>query len=383
MRILSSRLLAALAATAFAVSTSASADTLKLATGFPTGSVAAELAELLAKKTEELSGGDLKVKVFALSLLNLKETPPGLRDGIADLGYVLPPYYPAEYANSNLAADLSMLATLGDDQSGAPAAVAGAMSEYVFFNCPDCQKEWKQQNQVYLGTGASGIYILQCRMPVITLADAKGKKFRSGAANFGRWAEAMDGIKVSMPGNEIYSALEQGVLDCGMYSTAELSNLQLFDVTKDITRRVPGGLFAGIALNNANRDVWQELPEAQRRALIDASAYSTAFFTYEYVRRGDENLEKAKAMGISVNEPAADLLDASREFARNDVKTIVETFTNDYGVENAEAKVKAFRELLAKWEGLTAGMGDDLDGLTKLFAAEIYSKVDASTYGMD
>ncbi|PJK31003.1 C4-dicarboxylate TRAP transporter substrate-binding protein [Minwuia thermotolerans] len=380
---LKGRVIAALAAGAFVVSTAATAETLKLATGFPPGSVAAESAELLAKKTEEFTNGDLKIKVFPLSLLNLKETPPGLRDGIADLGYVLPPYYPAEYANTNLAADLNMVSTLADDQSGAPAAVAGAMSEYVFFECPDCQKEWRQQNQVYLGTGASGIYVLHCNTPVVTLEQARGKKYRSGGANFGRWAEAVGGIKVSMPGNDIYSAMEQGVLDCGMFSTAELSNLQLFDVTSHITMRVPGGLFAGVALNNANRDAWQDLSESGRRALLDASAYSTAYFTYEYVQRGYRNVEKGKGMGIEVHEPSPELLETSREFARNDVATIVETFKNDYGVDNAEAKVAKFRELLAKWEKLTAGKGDDLEALTKLYADEIYSKVDASTYGMD
>nr|MCH9673767.1 C4-dicarboxylate ABC transporter substrate-binding protein [Gammaproteobacteria bacterium] len=57
------------------------------------------------------ANSDLKIKVFSMSLLNLKETPPGIRDGVADIGFVLPPYFPAEYAESNLAANLTMLAT--------------------------------------------------------------------------------------------------------------------------------------------------------------------------------------------------------------------------------------------------------------------------------
>ena len=59
----------------------AQADTLKVAVGFPPGSASAIGMENFAKYIE--ANSDLKVKVFPLSLLNLKETPPGLRDRIA------------------------------------------------------------------------------------------------------------------------------------------------------------------------------------------------------------------------------------------------------------------------------------------------------------
>lgn len=211
----------------------ASAKTLKAAVGLATSSAQYYAFEKFADYVE--ANSDLKVKVFSMSLLNLKETPPGVRDGIADMGFVLPPYYPAEYAENNLASNLSMLSTTGRQVESPGAAMAGATSEYTYFHCPECLAEYKKENQVYLGTGSSPTYIMLCSTPVRTLEELKGKKYRSGAANFGRWAEHFGGVKVSIPGNDIYEALGQGVIDCAMLSATELTNLSLFDLVKFVT----------------------------------------------------------------------------------------------------------------------------------------------------
>ena len=175
----------------------AAAKTLKAAVGLGPKSAQVFAYKLFAKYVEERT--DLKIKVFSMSLLNLKETPPGLRDGVADIGFVLPPYFPAEYAETNLAANLTMLATTGTQVESPGTAMAGAMSEYIFFNCPECLAEYEKQNQVYLGSASSPTYIMLCTKPVRTMEELKGKKYRSGAANFGRWAEHFGGIKVSIP----------------------------------------------------------------------------------------------------------------------------------------------------------------------------------------
>ncbi|MDF1720288.1 MAG: C4-dicarboxylate TRAP transporter substrate-binding protein [Minwuia sp.] len=352
---------------------------MKLAVGFPTGSAAVYALEKFARNVEATS--DLKVKVFSMSLLNLKETPPGIRDGIADMGYVLPPYYPAEFAELNLAANLSMLSTTGKQIESPGTAMGAAMTEYAFLHCPECLVEQKRQNQVYLGTGASPTYILHCTTPIRSMADLERKKYRSGAANFGRWAEAVGGTKVSVPGNDIYEAMAQGVVDCAMVSATELSNLQLFDVTKYITTRIPGGVFAGVATNSINRDVWGELTDDQRKAIFKASAQSSADLTWKYYADAMRNLNDAPGKGIEVIEPTAEMLKMSEEFVKSDLAVISEQFANDYGLENVDAKIAKISELVEKYKGLTAGMADDPDALADLYWNEIMSKVDLSTYG--
>lgn len=358
---------------------SASAETLRSAVGLATSSAQYYAHERFAEYVAARS--DLKIKVYSMSLLNLKETPPGIRDGVADMGFVLPPYYPAEYAEFNLAANLSMLATTGRQVESPGAAMAGATSEYVF-NCPECQAEFARENQVYMGTGASPTYIMLCTTALRTLEDLKGKKYRSGAANFGRWAEHFGGIKVSIPGNDVYEALGQGVIDCAMLSATELSNLSLFDLVKFVTRRIPGGVYSGVATNNVNRDVWQGLTLEQRKVMLAGSARIQADLTWKYYADAKANLDASPAKGIEVIEPGPEIMAASDDFVRGDLKVIAKQFVDDYGVTNTDAKIAELTKLVEKWKTLTADIADDPEALAKVYWDEIYSKIDPVTYGM-
>ncbi|MBT4490417.1 MAG: C4-dicarboxylate TRAP transporter substrate-binding protein [Rhodospirillaceae bacterium] len=363
-----------------AMVTDASAKTLKSAVGLATSSAQFYAHQRFADYVKEHS--DLKIKVFSMSLLNLKETPPGVRDGIADMGFVLPPYYPAEYAENNLPANLSMLSTTGRQVESPGAAMAGATSEYTYFHCPECLAEYKKQNQIYLGTGASPTYINLCTTPLRSLEDLKGKKYRSGAANFGRWAEHFGGIKVSIPGNDIYEAMDQGVIDCAMLSATELTNLSLFDLTKFVVRRIPGGVFSGVATINVNRDSWQDLTTAERKVFLQGAARINADLTWKYYSDAKKNIDASPAKGIEVIEPGPEIMKASGEFVKGDVKIIAAQFTKDYGLKNVDPKIAKITELIEKWKGLTADIADDPEALTKLYWDEIFSKIDPATFGM-
>ena len=100
MTIKTRAVLAAAAACTALSATALHAETLRYAIGFPPGGAVTDgIAEFNEKLQAET---DMALKVYELSLLDLKETPPGVRDGLADAGYVLTPYYPAEFSESNL-----------------------------------------------------------------------------------------------------------------------------------------------------------------------------------------------------------------------------------------------------------------------------------------
>lgn len=325
---------------------------------------------------------DLEIKVFSMSLLNLKETPPGIRDGLADLGFVLPVYFPAEYSESNLAANLSMLSTAGTQIDAPGAAMAGAMTEYIL-NCADCLDEFKTQRQVYLGSVASASYMLLCNKPIQTLDDFKGSKLRSGAANFTRWAESLGAISVSIPSNDMYEALSQGVVDCVMAAVSELTNNSLFDVTKYVVRRVPGGVFAGAATSNFNVDVWQELTDEQRAVILRGAADMQAEMTLAYYALAQDDMTAAPGRGIEVIDPADEVIAASDAFIQDDLKVIEQEFTATYGVQNTQAKITEVSRLVEKWKGLTADYANDPEGLGEVYWNEIFSKMDPKTFGME
>lgn len=362
-------------------SSPAVAETLRFAVGQADTHAHAYGLKRYAANIEENT--DLEAKVFGGELLNLSEIPGGLRDGIVAVGAVVTAYKPAEYTEMNLIGDLSMLATVGDVSDVPAAAMSGAVMEYVLFNCPECLEQFKAQNQVFLASASTSPYILLCREPVETLADMAGKKFRSGAANFGRWAEHVGGVKVSLTGNEIYDALSQGVVDCAMLSVTTLIEARHIDVTKALLFGVPGGVYAGLAENATNRDVWLSLTDDERAVMVRASAQLAADIVMHQRDVEIEATELATSQGLRIAEADAETLANYEAFVNSELAVIAAEMAAQ-GVENAEAKVGLAADIIAKWKDLTQDVSaGEVERLTDLYWSEIFSKLDPSTYAME
>ena len=372
-----------IAALASLMATAAQAETrMTLTSGFPPGSIPPiahqQLADWLAQNS------DIRLDVSAMTLLSLPETSAGLRDGIADMAYFLTQYFPAEYKESNLAGDMTMLTTVGTKTKVPGLVMSAAFAEYVTLNCPGCQEEFKAQNQVFLGSGASSAYALVCRVPIKTVADLKGKKFRVGGGNFGRWAEHFGGVKVTMPGAEMFEALSQAVVDCSTLSTPELANWQLYDVTKAVVKGTPGGVYGAVAANNINRDKWKSLTPEERTALLKGAGIVTAGVAIGYEVQAAAAEKAATEKGIPVEEASAELQAASDAFVAEDMKAVAKQFTETYAVPDGEAQMKVITDLIEKWKGKLEGVDTSSNqAFADLLWTEVYSKLDPNTYGMD
>nr|MBF0682628.1 C4-dicarboxylate TRAP transporter substrate-binding protein [Pseudomonas sp.] len=373
--------LGAVLAGAVALGAASHATQLNYAVGFPTGA-APESAREYAKAVKTLSDGSLSVRVFDLSLLNLAEMSEGVNKGITDVGYVLTPYFPAEYPHINMASEVSMLLALNDNPHGKEGmAYGGAMAEFVLLNCPECHADFAKQGQVYTSGGASGPYGLLCNKPMRTRDDLRGARLRSGGAAWARWATHFEASAVSMSGNEIYEALSQGVVDCAIISATELSGLNLKDATTHITMNVPGGVFAGNSMASVNAGVWQKLDEAQRKAMMRAGAVMGAETSYRYDEYARRDLDAAVKKGVQVHTADDALVQASREFIRNDVRNVAQIYTEKHGVKRADELLATLDTLVQKWSGLISDV-DNAQELAELYWNEVYSKVDVSTHGM-
>ena len=214
----------------------AQARELRYAMGFPPGPDLGVAGKKYAERVEELTDGELSVKVYALSLLNFVETPIGVSDGMADIGYVLTPYFPQQFPHMNLVAEFSMLLHLQDDKVRGREGYAyvGAMAEFVFLNCPECQQDMAKQNQVMTANAGSSQYGLTCTRKVTTMDELKGTRLRVAGFHWSRWAEAFGAVSVTLSSNEAAEALSQGVVDCVVISAPELMASVCDFVEKDI-----------------------------------------------------------------------------------------------------------------------------------------------------
>ena len=357
------------------------AETLNYAYGYPESSAVGLAADRFVEEVAKRSDGDLTIKPFSMSLLSLSEAGPGLRDGIADIGYVLTPYYSAEYANSLFLHELNPLVNLRDQDGSAPLAYAGAIAEYTLTKCPECLAEFAAQNQVYTGGGVTTLYGLQCTTPISGVEDLRGKRVRTAGAGFVRFAEEFGAIGVPLPVNEVYEALSQGVLDCAMLSAPELTNYNLTDGVTDLTSEIPGGLFAGVASTNVNRAVWRNLSPEQREAVLWGASHMTTGITWNFVTQEAEAMAAATEKGIAIHQPDQASRQAVRAFVEKDLQTATQIFRDTYGVARAEQIAEEFPGMLEKWRGLVAGV-TSYDQLQQIYWDQIYSKIDPATYGM-
>ena len=353
----------------------AGAETLRFAIGMPDNSPIVSGPIYFAENLSARTDGALDARLFTgSSLLNFSETFPGIRDGVADMGYVVASYHRAELKETNLIGDLGMT---GDNI----VAMAGAASEYCFTD-EACRNEWIAQGQVFLGFTSTAPYRLISTTPIASLDDLKGKRVRSFSA-YGRWAEAMEAAQVNLPAGDIYEGFSQGTIDVNVHPYEALVTLSLKDVAKNVTDMPIGSLYVN-ALFNTNLEAWRSWDEKTRLAVLDLAAESIGRSVAN--THADDLAYHEKGMseiGVTVVEPQQGLVDAKNAFVAEDLKEIARLNEDTFGVENAQAKIEHFSALVEKWEGLVADIDTtNAEQVAELFRENMYGDTDKAAYGM-
>lgn len=356
-----------------------SARDLRYSHGFAASSAVGEAAEEFGAAVAEKSAGAVTFRIFPMSLMTLIETGPGVRDGLADMGYVLAPYTPSDYPYYSFLHELSMSINLRPATGRESLAYAGAMMDYTFNNCPQCQADFAAQNQVYLSGATSSVYALLCNKPVVTPEDLKGKRIRAGSPSFSRLSDHFGANGIQMPANEVFEGLSQNVLDCAMLSAPELTTYSLKDVVTDITLGLPGGIYAGAAVGNMNLDTWRGLSDADKAAVWWGANVLSADISWNYHAQDTENLTEARGRGIQIHQASDALIAEVRRYTAEDLDRVVQIFTDSYGLQDGAAHKEAFLAVLEKWYGLVEGVNSRED-LRALYWQEIYAKIDPATY---
>lgn len=359
----------------------ASQATMRFALGYPQGSIPAVSAQVWADTLTETSNGELGARVYPLSLLNLMETSPGLRDGMADVGTVLTSYFLHEFPSTHMVTELTMLLDQQEFAGPHGAVFSGAVMEYVMLHCDECVDEFRQQNQVFTASGTTAPLPLLCTEPVTSLEDVKGLRLRGGGPQHSRWAQAVGASSVQMSVNEVYDALDQGVVECTIQTATELTVFRLKEVVTHITTGAPGGGYGGTALANMNRDTWSGLSEQERTHVLKASSAMAADIIWAYHESNEQNLKDALDEGIEIHPADDELTEFTRQFVEEDVKNIARHYAERYGLKETEQSIGKFQQLLERWRELGTEI-DSKAAFQEILWREIYSHVDVGRYGL-
>ncbi|MEO8080577.1 MAG: TRAP transporter substrate-binding protein DctP [Caldimonas sp.] len=166
--------------------------------------------------------------------------------------------------------------------------------------------------------------------------DAAGLKVRSAGATFAQmWAGAGASI-VSIPSNEVYNALQQGVAQATDTSTGSFVSFRLYEQLKCVTAPGDNALWFMYEPVLISKRSWDKLNDAQKNALTAASKKAEAYFNAESKKLDDKMVETFKKHNVEVITLSDAEADAWRAVAQ---KTSYKQFSD---------KVPGGKELIEK-----------------------------------
>ena len=326
--------------------------------------------EYFAETLEEKTGGELTGKVFKGSLLNYAETPKGLAEGVADVGYVVPAYVRGEFPLTNYATDIT--STIVE-----PVVVGAAMSEFIF-TCGPCLMEYKRQNQIFMGFAVVGPYRLMSASKIESVDDINGMKIR-GFGAFNDLVSSFGATSVTLTANEVYEAFSNGQLDANIHLWDMISSLSLGDYV-DYMHSSPIGIYGGNSMYNTNLDFWRSLSAENQKKFVETAAQSVAHVTVSYFAGEEELASQAEELGVENVEMPDDVRQMVEEFQKANIQKVIDTAAEKGDIENAREHGERLLELVDKWRGLAEGIDtSDEAAVGKLYYDELFSKVDLAT----
>lgn len=358
-------------AVAISLTTVAHAGTIRATSGLgPSHVMATDVYPQLFEKLKEFTDGRWKGRDTPSGLVSLKEMNGALRDGVSEMGVVIMPYFAADYPESSLINDLGVV---GKNNL----VMSAAATEYVL-TCKECLAEFSNSGQVFLGGDSTPPYNFLTTKRIESVEDIKGVRFRTASPVFAAFVESMGGIPVQMSASELFEGLSQGVLEATFSSSADLVNARLFEVVKSVTE-IEQGVFAGAAITNVSKLLWNRMDATDRAALARAAQYGIAKGLYAWVATVEKARNVAGDSGVEFVKPDMSLLAAQKEFNAKFVAGLPGKL-EARGVKDAQAKIDRYLALIEKWKGLVAGI-DSAEAYAELRYKELWQKIDYSQFG--
>ena len=265
----------------------------RLVTSWPAGiPLYTDMAEVMADNIERLSGGRMKIQVLpGGSIAPALEVTDTVRKGIAEMGHTWPGYDIGRDATT---------AVLGGYAGGMESV---PMLHWLYAG--GGKQLWREFREDKFGVVSfpCGIrppeVFAHSHKAIRTLDDFKGLKMRT----VGAWAQILPGLGasvVSLPGAEVYQALERKVIDATEWATPGENVISGFhEVAKYII--VPGAHQPSAPFEvSINKEKWDTLPD-DLKAIIEQAAELTSFESWVRIGRLDMGaMEKFEKTGNEI-----------------------------------------------------------------------------------
>ena len=151
---------------------------------------------------------------------------------------------------------------------------------------------------------------------VLEPADVKGKVFRAAGKAFNRMLQGAGASIQSMPSSEIYTALQQGVLDGANTSSGSFVSYRIYEQVKCLT--APGEhalwfMYEPILMSKAS---FAKLNDAQKKAVMAAGQKAEDWFATKAAGLDKTMVDTFKKAGVKVVTMSAAQADAWKAIAQ-------------------------------------------------------------------
>jgi len=249
-------------------------------------------AEKFAGLVDKYTNGSVKITVHAGSSLVKGNALKAVKDGTVPMTDMFIPFTSGGGKVFGISA-LPFIASSYDDafklyQISKPAYAKVA-------------KKWNQKMLYAVTWPPSGIYTMKS---VNSKADFKGIKSRTYDKNSANFVKMAGGSAVALPWGEVYSALQTGMVNAVVTSSASGKDGKFWEVLKNFTKI---GYAYPLQAVTINLDYWNSLDKAQQAAVLKAAKEIEAV-QWEASKKEDAVALKMLAdNGMSVSEPSAAL----------------------------------------------------------------------------
>lgn len=294
----------------------------------------AKSTQEFADRVYEKSGGRLKINVYYGGSLGLKDVDMLriLQAGTVDLAFIYNEYLTRDDPALGLLYVSGVIKEREDHLNALP-ALANILE--------DAYSKWDIR---LVGGGVTPVYDvgIHCEEPINSLEGLQGKKVRVWSAHQVETFSRLGVAAQVIPQNDMYMALQTGVVDCAIYLSTIAPTVSLQEVTKYEAYLHPLGVTPQMFAISDN--AWNNLTPELQQIVMEAGDYIWNKTKAEAIdpEREAAARKQREELGIDILEPFSEEdRTAFREMSRQVWKEMVEKLEDETASENHQRLLEA------------------------------------------
>jgi TRAP-type C4-dicarboxylate transport system substrate-binding protein len=290
----------------------APAKTLKISHQFPGGTIDQgdfrdRLCRRFAAELEKRTGGELGVQVYPnSSLMKTVAQFSAVRKGALDLSLYPISYAGGEFAELNIGLMPGLVSSYKQGAAWKTSPIGQKFSAFL------AEKGVVIVSWIWQAGG-----VASRSATILNPQDCKGLKIRGGSREMDMVLQAAGATTLSIPSNEIYTAMQTAACDAAITSSTSLISFRLEETAKSLTTGRGKSYWFMLEPLIMSKQVFEGLSKDQQDIIMKLGAEMETFGTQEAIADDKKVAEVYAAKGAKIADLDEAIVDKWRAIARD------------------------------------------------------------------